>query len=163
MYLSSNYIKKIHKTGFAWIFPGFGGKYRKIDVQVSQHIPPKHYRVEEEMKKFFDDLKVRIKNLPVFDEKIFVEKLIETLSWCHHKFLWIHPFKDYNGRLARLLNNIVLLKVDLPPIELKVETMSGRKKYIQALQDADNGNLKKLEKIIKTAFIESLNEVDSNI
>ncbi len=88
-------------------------------------------------------------------DEIYLDELIALLAWSHHKFLWIHPFLDYNGRLGRLLNNIILLHLNLPPIELKVETADGRKKYIAALQAADNYNYKKLEKIIESALEEA--------
>jgi len=47
----------------------------------------------------------------------------------------------------------------LPPIELKVETKLGRKKYIVALQKADQGNYLALEKIIKLAIEETISEM----
>ena len=66
---------------------------------------------------------------------------------------------DYNGRIARLLVNIILLNLNLPPIELKVESSAGRKKYVQALKEADEGNFKNLEKIISSAIRESATRV----
>lgn len=36
-------LKKIHKIGFGWIFPEYGGEFRKIEVHVSKHSPPKSY------------------------------------------------------------------------------------------------------------------------
>lgn len=77
----------------------------------------------------------------------------------HHKFLWIHPFQDYNGRIGRLLINIVLLNLNLPPIELKVETTEGRKRYVEALQKADKNSFESLEKIIKSAIQETAKEL----
>ncbi|MFA5946075.1 MAG: hypothetical protein WC802_04175 [Patescibacteria group bacterium] len=38
-------LKRVHEIGFGWIFPEFGGKFRRIDVQVSKHQPPKFLRV----------------------------------------------------------------------------------------------------------------------
>jgi len=77
------------------------------------------------------------------------------LAWAHHRFLWIHPFQDYNGRIGRLLINIILLDLALPAIELKVETTTNRKRYIKALQAADQGDLKLLEKLIEQALQEA--------
>src|SRR3989338_5106970 len=159
--LTPNFLKKIHEIGFGWIFPELGGKFRKIDVTVSKHIPPKFYLVPQEMDNFTKDLKIRIKHLPKIDDEKFINELISLLSWSHHKFLWIHPFQDYNGRISRLLTNVILLNLNLPPIELKVETTAGRKNYVKALQLADNHNYTKLENIIKSAIDEMAKELNS--
>jgi len=152
--ITPNFLKKIHKIGFGWIFPELGGKFRKIDVTVSKHIPPKFYLISQEMDNFTKDLKVRVKHLPKIDSEEFLDKLISLLAWSHHRFLWIHPFQDYNGRIGRLLTNIILINLDIPPIELKVETTIGRKKYVEALHLADNHNYIKLESIFKSAIDE---------
>ena len=153
------FIRKLHQIGFGWIFPKTAGKFRVIEVVVSNHTPPKFYLLPELMENFCKDTQTRIKNLPKIDGPNFLEKLIELLSWAHHRFLWIHPFQDYNGRIARLLNNLILLNLNLPPIELKVETKMGRQKYIKALQSADKGNYSHLNNIIKKAVEESAQKI----
>ncbi|MFA6525872.1 MAG: Fic family protein [Candidatus Buchananbacteria bacterium] len=160
--LTLNFIKKIHQVGFGWIFSELGGKFRNVDVTVSRHIPPKFYLVPQEMDNFMKDLQVRIKHLPKIENEKFLNELIFLLAWSHHKFLWIHPFQDYNGRIGRLLINVILLNLNLPPIELKAETMAGRKKYIKALQLADNLDYRELEDIIQLAIDEMAKELDSN-
>ncbi len=124
--LTPDFFKTIHKIGFAWIFPDICGDFRKVDVQVSNHNPPKYYLVFQLISEFCEDLKMRMKNLPSINNIEFIDELISLLAWAHHKFLWIHPFQDYNGRIGRLLINLILLQLDLPPIELKVETKVGR-------------------------------------
>lgn len=157
--LTTAFLKKVHKIGFGWIFPEFGGKFRTIEVKVSKHAPPKSYLVPQLMEDLTRDLKVRFHHLPKIDDGRFIDSLVELIAWAHHRFLWIHPFKDYNGRIGRLLINIILLNLDLPPIELQVETTIGRKKYIFALQQADTGNYEKLERLIRSAFEEAVREV----
>ena len=150
------FIKRLHKIGFAWIFPKMGGKYRNIEVMVSKHTPPKFYLIPQLMVEFSEDLKTRIKYLPKIDEENFLDELISLLAWSHNKFLWIHPFQDYNGRIGRLLNNIILLKLNLPPINMNIDTKSSRAKYIEALQLADNHNYSKLEDIMKKAIVKAI-------
>lgn len=152
-------IKKLHEVGFAWIFPEDGGKFRKVEVTVSYHHPPKHFLIPELIDNYCKDLAERLKYLPKLDQANFFDELTHFLAWVHHRFLWIHPFKDYNGRIARLLTNIVLLNLDLPPIELKVETEIGREKYVKALKNADEGNCSKLEDLIKAAIEETSEEL----
>ena len=161
--LTPEFIKQIHKVGFGWIFPKMGGEYRNIEVKVSKHVPPKFYLVPQLMLEFTKDLQVRMKHLPKIDNEKFLDELVSLIAWVHHKFAWIHPFQDYNGRIGRLLNNIILLNLNLPPIELKVETTSGRNNYVKALQLADNHDYSRLEKIIKSAIEESIGELELEI
>lgn len=153
--ITPEFIKKVHQVGFRWIFPEMGGRFRRIDVEVSQHTPPEFYLVSQLMVDFCRDIKERMRHIPQMSEENFVEGLIGLLTWVHHRFLWIHPFQDYNGRIGRLLINMILLNLDLPPIELKVETEQGRRRYVQALQAADEGNYELLQKIVKEAIEEA--------
>ncbi len=150
------FFKDLHQIGFGWIFPDMAGKFRTIEVTVSKHKPPKFFQVPQMMEDFAEDLKLRLKSLPRLENEKFLDELVTLLAWAHHRFLWIHPFLDYNGRIGRLLISMVLLKLNLPPIELKVETKAGRVKYVKALASADAGHFVSLEKIIRAALEEAV-------
>lgn len=55
----------------------------------------------------------------------------ETAFDAHRRLVEIHPFNDGNGRTARLLMNLVLLRGGYPPIAVRPEDRLG---YIKALQ-----------------------------
>lgn len=154
--ITVSFIQQVHRVGFGWIFPEQAGKFRLIDVRVSRHTPPKSYQVPSLMLDFTRDLEVRMSHLVGTDSPTFVTELVALLAWTHHRFLWIHPFFDYNGRLARLLVNVVLLNLNLPPIELKIETAATRRTYVKALEQADHGDNALLEKIIMDALKEAV-------
>jgi Fic family protein len=59
-------------------------------------------------------------------------------AWLHHRFLLIHPFVDGNGRVARCLATLVLLKANWLPL---VVTRHDRSDYIESLRKADVGDL----------------------
>ena len=90
----------------------------------------------------------------------YITNVIELVSWFQHRFVQIHPFNDYNGRTARMLTSFLLLKFDLPAIEIKADNKSDRKKYIRAMQEADEGNYSNLEKLIASALEEGLQKFD---
>ncbi len=60
----------------------------------------------------------------------------------HHKFEKIHPFYDGNGRTGRMLLNIILLQNNMPPL---IVPDAQRKRYYNALAEADKADLDKLQ------------------
>jgi Fic family protein len=60
----------------------------------------------------------------------------ETAFAAHRRLVDIHPFNDGNGRVARLLMNLILLRGGYPPAAVRPE---DRLRYIRALQDARAG------------------------
>jgi Fic family protein len=54
----------------------------------------------------------------------------------HRRLLNIHPFNDGNGRTARLLMNLVLLRGGYPPIAVRP---ADRPAYLAALELAQSG------------------------
>jgi Fic family protein len=72
----------------------------------------------------------------------------------HHKFVWIYPFFDGNGKTVRLAMNLILMKeVFLPAIILR----NDRKKYYAALNAANKGNYSKLGLLMCQALERTLN------
>jgi Fic family protein len=69
-----------------------------------------------------------------------------------HRFVRIHPYRDGNGRVSRLLMNLVLWG-HFPPVYLKAD-VKGRHRYAQALHRADRGNIKPLGALIALSLIE---------
>jgi len=143
---------KIHELAFAWIFPDWAGKYRVIRVEYSDKEAPLPHLVPTLIVNLSADLDERIKHL----DKDNIENIIELLAWFQHLFVWIHPFQDYNGRLARMLTTYIVLQLGLPPIEIRADTAQDRDKYLQAMYSADEGDYSKLEVLIKHGLDESL-------
>lgn len=155
--ITSDLIQDIHKVGFGFIFPNWAGKFRLIEVTVGSYNPPPHYELPQLIKSLSDDLAERIKHLPSsFEQEKYLAEVISLLAWFQHRLVWIHPFQDYNGRIARLLTNLLLLNLELPIIEIKAGAKEDREKYIKAIKEADKGNLTKLENLLTQALKENL-------
>ncbi|MEM1056972.1 MAG: Fic family protein [Bacteroidota bacterium] len=71
----------------------------------------------------------------------------------HHRFAAIHPFDDGNGRMARLLMNLVLMRAGFPPAVLRQQ---NRPAYYGALAQADAGDLGPLVQFIADELTETL-------
>lgn len=62
-------------------------------------------------------------------------------AWLHHRFVQIHPFQDGNGRMARILSTVILLRAQWLPL---IVMRDQWKRYIDALEFADSGSLEDL-------------------
>jgi len=150
-------ILEIHRIGFGFIFPKWAGKFRTIDVTVGEHEPFRYSRIPELVKILCDDLTERLKHLPSSrNEEAFLGEIISLLAWFQHRVVWIHPFRDYNGRIARLLTNLLLLNLGFPILTIKADTGRDRDEYVKAMKAADQHDFSKLEAIIAKALEENL-------
>jgi Fic family protein len=80
--------------------------------------------------------------------------MISLATLFHHRFVWIHPFFDGNGRTVRLAMNLLLLRNGYPPA---IILRADRKKYYEALNQANNGQYKKLQLLMIQAVERTLN------
>jgi Fic family protein len=63
---------------------------------------------------------------------------VEIAARYHHRFTAIHPFDDGNGRMSRLLMNLMLMQEGYPPVVIR---LSERDQYLAALRRADAGEV----------------------
>jgi Fic family protein len=140
--ITQEIIQRIHETVTKGTLTD-PGKYRTENVRISgsKTTPPSFLKIV----KLIDDYIKDIKTLKM--------NTISKAAFIHHKIVWIHPFSNGNGRVARLLTNLYLIKEGYPPIVLKKE---DRKKYYNLLKQADNGNLNPLTDFIAKEIHESL-------
>jgi Fic family protein len=61
----------------------------------------------------------------------------DTAFAAHRRLVDIHPFNDGNGRTARLLMNLVLLRAGYPPVAIRPE---DRLEYVRSLQNVQSGH-----------------------
>ncbi len=104
-------------------FKKFENNPKRADGTIFLYCPPIH--VDSEI----DSLLHLLNN--VESKKV---KPVIIAAWFHHAFTQIHPFQDGNGRLARLLASLILIKHGLFPFTVKG---TEKKKYIDSLEMAD--------------------------
>jgi prophage maintenance system killer protein len=86
-------------------------------------------------------------------------------AWFHHRFTQIHPYQDGNGRVARALTTLILLRADLLPL---VVDRDLRVEYIKALEVADQKQLSALAEMFarleRNAILQALSvDADAEI
>ena len=125
---SEEMILKLHRLFYIGVDADKAGIYRDHQVFITgaEYVPPKSVRVPALMKEMVDALREKWDN----------SHPVELAAFAHRKLADIHPFTDGNGRMARLLMNLILVNrgypiVSIPPV-LRLE-------YINALKAAQRG------------------------
>lgn len=139
-------ILNLHSYILKNIEDEYAGRLRNGGVRIvgANFTPPSAKKVPD----FIDEL-----ILFVNENQLGVNDLVLATLF-HHRLVWIHPFFDGNGRTVRLAMNLLLMRKGFPPaIILK----NDRKKYYDALNQANNGNYYKLCLLMLQATERSLN------
>jgi len=76
------------------------GELRRNDVEVGRHIPVSPGALPRFMRRFEE----------VYNSKTGKTDAVLSAACAHHRLLWIHPFLDGNGRVARLMSHALLLE-----------------------------------------------------
>lgn len=150
--INKNYILRsidilsLHGFVLRSIEDDYAGRLRNGGVRIvgANFTPPNANKVSD----LLDQLITFINDNPLGLNDIVLSTIF------HHKLVWIHPFFDGNGRTVRLAMNLLLMRKGFPPaIILK----NDRKKYYEALNQANKGKYHKLCLLMLQALERSLN------
>lgn len=124
------------------------GKYRTIEVAItnSPHKPPLAISVPGEMEKLIRWLGTA-SPLPV------PLRAAVTHAWLAH----IHPFADGNGRTARAVTNLLLMREGFPVVVIRKK---DRQRYYETLRAADNADIGPLLELLVQRSRDSLMQID---
>lgn len=162
-------ILRIHKIFLGDVYPEFAGSFRKSgqDIKKLKCIePPPGRLVQEKMYEFWRELDRRIsilsfrpKNQNRTQRKKRTNNILEIAAWIQYQLTAIHPFCEGNGRMARLMTNLILYRYGLQPSHLKYEG-ENKEKYLSALCQIDHyRDYEPLKKIIAEGIYETYRKV----
>ena len=151
-----NDIRQIHYLVLKGINDRDAGRYRTIQVEISgsSYKPPSPESVPAQMGDFsrwFADASVPG---PLHAG---VEGFLRA-AVAHAWLVYIHPFIDGNGRLARLLMNLVLMRYGYP---IAIIGKEDRLRYYDALEISQHSDLSPFLALVAECIHESLEEYES--
>ncbi|MEX1009470.1 MAG: mobile mystery protein B [Acidimicrobiia bacterium] len=130
--LDDRYLRQLHEAMFGQVWK-WAGTYRLRETNVG--VEP-------------DQIAVEVRNL-VKDALAWIE--FETFGSdelalrFHHRLVWIHPFRNGNGRHGRVCADALVQALGEPTFSwgarLAVETEQLRDQYLRALRSADAGEI----------------------
>ena len=141
----------IHKTWLSDIYE-WAGKYREVKMD-KEGFP---FAFPEQVPKLM--LEFEKGPLRKFTPCQFksLEEVIKALAIVHTELVLIHPFREGNGRVARMLATLMALQAGLPPLDFSGITGKKKKEYIEAIHAGFKGNYKPMEEIFESVIRKTL-------
>jgi Fic-DOC domain mobile mystery protein B len=132
---SDKYIRKLHQKMFAETWK-WAGDYRHTEKNIGVPV----HEIRERLMALFGDTRYWIENGTYLPDEIAVR--------FHHRLVFIHPFPNGNGRHARLMADILAMKLGRPAFTWGSASLvrdgEARKAYLEAIRMADDGDIQPL-------------------
>lgn len=136
------------------------GAYRtwEVGIQQSSHTPPVHYFIQDYMEELLSF--INNETSPKYD--------LLKIAQSHHKFTWIHPFGNGNGRTVRLLTYALLIKYgfnvkDGSLLNPSAVFFNDRDKYYEMLSIADkedSESMLKWDEYVLSGILEEIEKIN---
>jgi Fic family protein len=139
------HVRQIHKLVLSRIDDEAAGRYRETQVRIAgaAFTPPESWLVPNLMTEWGEWILVEAEN----------HHPVALAALAHHRLVAIHPFIDGNGRTARLVMNLILMRAGYPPTVIQ---RVNRRQYYRVLESADAGKPSALVNFLGRAVERSL-------
>ncbi|MCG5529191.1 MULTISPECIES: Fic family protein [Halorhodospira] len=148
-------IRQIHGLVLKGINDDEAGAYRTVNVEISgsEFAPPGPESLRAEMNRLGEWLS----SASVPGELFGQEDALIAAAAAHTWFVTIHPFIDGNGRVGRLLMNLILMRYGYP---IAIITNEDRLRYYDALETSQGSDLTGFISLLNESVCESLEEYE---
>lgn len=140
--LTTGFVRTLHNKMFGDVW-SWAGDFRSGDVNIGN---VQAHRIPVDLSAMLDDVKFWTDHETFAPDEIAVR--------LHHRLTVIHPFPNSNGRHARLMADILIQRLDGQPFSWGSGSLKIlgelRKRYVAALQMADNHDIRPLVKFARS-------------
>lgn len=144
-------IREIHRCWLGGIYV-WAGEYRQVNVSKGAFPFAAAARVPALMAEFERDILARYTPCRFKDSADIARALAET----HVELVLIHPFREGNGRAARMLSILMALQAGLPPLNFSSIAEERKLDYFAAVQAGLERNYAPMQRLFAGIIERSL-------
>lgn len=135
-------VRAMHRLWLGSIY-SWAGEYRRVNLSKGRF----PFATAEHIPRLMDDFEkgpLRVYTPCTFED---LEEVIRGLAVVHTELLVIHPFRDGNGRVARMLSTLMAMQADYPPLDYGSIRGRQRQEYFAAVQAGLDKNYGPMERM----------------
>ena len=140
------YILKIHRLALGHLY-AFAGKYRDVNISKGGFPFAASRFLYQTVQEFEEEVLVKLQNK--YESK---KSLIHDIAVVHGELLVIHPFREGNGRTARILANLMSRKQGYEALEFGRVGEKEFELYVAAVQKSAEKDYRKMIAFISSIF-----------
>jgi len=137
-------IKTMHKVWLGEIYE-WAGEYRQVNVSKGDFPFAAAKQIPSLMAEFEKD---SLRKHTPCNFKL-LDRVIQALAEVHVELVLIHPFREGNGRVARILSTLMASQAGLPILDFSDIIGKKRKEYFSAINRGMDRDYKPMEKIFR--------------
>ena len=144
-------IREIHKSWLGEIYV-WAGEYRQVNVSKGDLLFAAAVRVPSLMEEFERDVLAQYTPCNSKERADIIRALAET----HVELVLIHPFREGNGRVVRILSILMALQAELPLLDFSLIAEEKKQEYFAAVQAGLDKNYGPMERLFAEIIERSL-------
>jgi len=140
-----------HKTWLGKVYE-WAGRYRKINITKDDFTFAMAAQIHKLMEQFEQSQLTQYTPCEFKNR----EEVVKALAEVHTELLLIHPFREGNGRVARLLSMLMALQAELPILDFSLISEHKKKEYITAVHAGMDRNYQPMEALFSEIIEKSI-------
>lgn len=137
------YIYRIHRIAFSELYE-FAGELRTVNISKGGFVFPSAMYLGQTMSEFEKTML-----LPLGSDTSEIDRLINDIAAIHAELLFIHPFREGNGRVARILADAMAVKYGMPLWDFRKIDDARMEEYIIAVQSAAGKDYEPMQRLFR--------------
>ncbi|MBP9653818.1 MAG: Fic family protein [Rhodocyclaceae bacterium] len=140
-------VCRMHRQWLGVVYP-WAGRYRQVNIGKGGFAFATAAQVPRLMDEFERDVLGR--HTPCgFEDR---DRVIEALAVTHGELVLIHPFREGNGRVSRLLATLMALQAGLPLLDFSGITGKARQAYFLAVQAGMRRDYEPMKRVFRAVL-----------
>lgn len=144
-------IINLHKIWLSKIY-AWAGQYRNVNTSKDNF----HFAAANQIKKLMNELEKNEMKQYTPCNFINIKHTIDAIAIIHTELVLIHPFRDGNGRIARLVSTLMALQAGLPLLDFGGIQGKMKQDYFSAIQTGINRDYEPMVKIFTSVIKRTL-------
>jgi cell filamentation protein len=144
-------IRRMHREWLGSIYP-WAGAYRSVNIAKGGFM----FAAAAEIPRLMTEFSRRVLRTYTPGRAGSIDEQAEALAIVHAELILIHPFREGNGRLARMLSTLMALQMGLPPLDFGGVHGVEKRRYIAAIHASVGADYELMKEVMRRVIKRSL-------